>query len=87
MSHYVSNNNVDINVSNKECSNIDLKLRERKKITRERKKVPFINFCVQSSRANPNIYPETYCLFAKALSLKCIPFRVIILIDLECNPF
>ena len=46
MSHYVSNNNVDINVSNKECSNIDLKLRERKKITRERKKVPFISFCM-----------------------------------------
>ena len=33
MYQYVSNNNVHINVSNKECSNIDLKLR-KKKITR-----------------------------------------------------
>ena len=29
---------------------------------------------------------QTYCLFAKALSLECIPFRIIILLDLECNP-
>ena len=27
---YLSNNNVHINVSNKECSNIDLKLRKKK---------------------------------------------------------
>ena len=30
MYQYVSNNNVHINVSNKECSNIDLKLRKKK---------------------------------------------------------
>ena len=33
MYQYVTNNNVHINVSKKECSNIDLKLR-KKKITR-----------------------------------------------------
>ena len=38
MSHYVSNNNVDINVSNKECSNIDLKLREREKNNKRKEK-------------------------------------------------
>ena len=44
---YLSNNNVHINVSNKECSNIDLKLRKKKnKKMIERKKVPFINFFV-----------------------------------------
>ena len=47
MYQYVSNNNVHINVSNKECSNIDLKLRKKKNNKmRERKKVPFINFFV-----------------------------------------
>ena len=34
MYQYVSNNNVHINVSNKKCSNIDLELREKKRITR-----------------------------------------------------
>ena len=45
MYQYVSNNNVHINLSNKECSNIGLKLTKKKnnKI-RERKK--FINFFV-----------------------------------------
>ena len=39
--------NVHINVSNKECSNIDLKLGKKKNNKmRERKKVPFINFFV-----------------------------------------
>ena len=39
--------NILINVSNKECSNIDLKLRKKKNnLMRERKKVPFINFFV-----------------------------------------
>ena len=43
----IMNNNVHINVSNKECSNIDLKLRKKKnKKMIERKKVPFINFFV-----------------------------------------
>ena len=47
MYQYVSNNNVHINVSNKECSNIDLKLRkEKNNKMRERKKVPFIISCV-----------------------------------------
>ena len=31
MYQYVSNNNVNINVSNKECNNIVLKLRKQKK--------------------------------------------------------
>ena len=47
MYQYVSNNNVHINVSNKKCSNIDLKLGEKKNNQmRETKKVPFINFYV-----------------------------------------
>ena len=46
MYQYVSNNNVHINLSNKECNNIDLKLREKKNKIRERKKVPFITFFV-----------------------------------------
>ena len=47
MYQYVSNNNVHINVSNKECSNIDLKLRKKKNSKiRERKKVPFVSFFV-----------------------------------------
>ena len=61
----VRNNNVHINVSNEECSNIDLKLRKKKtNKMRERKKVSFIIFLVQSSRANPKIYPETSYLTA-----------------------
>ena len=47
MYQYVRNNNVHINVSNKECANIDLKLRKKKNNKmRERKKVSFINFFV-----------------------------------------
>ena len=43
MYQYVSNDNVHINASNKECSNIDLKLRKKK----QDKRKPFINFfCV-----------------------------------------
>ena len=45
MYQYVRNNNVHINVSNKEFNNIDLKLRKKKNNKmRERKKVSFINF-------------------------------------------
>ena len=47
MYQYVSNNNVHISVSDKECINIDLKVRKKKNNKmRERKKVPFINFFV-----------------------------------------
>ena len=38
MYQYVSNNNVHINLSNKECNNIDLKLREKKNKIRKGKK-------------------------------------------------
>ena len=45
MYQYVRNNNVHINVSNKEFNNIDLKLRKKKNNKmRERKKVSLINF-------------------------------------------
>ena len=45
MYQYVRNNNVHINVSNKEFNNIDLKLRKKKNNKmREGKKVSFINF-------------------------------------------
>ena len=71
MYQYVINNNVHINVSNKECSSIDLKLRKKNDKIREMKKVPFINFLVKSSRANPNIYPETNLLsFCKSFVFK-----------------
>ena len=46
MYQYASNDNVHINVSNKECSNIDLKLRRKNSKIIERKKVLFINFFV-----------------------------------------
>ena len=47
VSKCIKYNNVHINVSNKECSNIDLKLGKKKNNKmRERKKVPFINFFV-----------------------------------------
>ena len=47
MYQYVSNNNVHVSVSDKECINIDLKVRKKKNNKmRERKKVPFINFFV-----------------------------------------
>ena len=38
MYQYVSNNNVDITVSNKECSNIDLQLRKKKKQDKRKEK-------------------------------------------------
>ena len=47
MRMYQHDDNILINVSKKECSNIDLKLRKKKNnLMRERKKVPFINFFV-----------------------------------------
>ena len=84
---YLSNNNVHINVSNKECSDIDLKLRkEKNNKMRERKKVPFIISCVcvilESKPKNLPWNKLSYCLFANALSFKCIPFRIAILLDL-----
>ena len=72
MYQYVSNNSV----SNKECSNIDLKLR-KKKNSKIRESAMHWFFCVilKSKLKHLPWNKLSYCVFAKALSLKCIPLR------------
>ena len=77
MYQYISNDNVHINASNKECSNIVLKLRKKKK--KQDKRKPFINFCV----CNPQEQTRTFTL-KQTISLsfcKSFVFKIYTLYD------